>query len=453
MPAGLPYFFFCYSRADIQDSEPYVVQLFEDLRKRVASIEGMAINRDDPERDKKLDSVGFRDVTGVRLGKDWKEAIGKAIQHNAVLVCLYSPNFFSQLETKQFCGKEVTAFLLRNREVHYIKAPPRGNEELELRGWRNIVPIFWERPSIMKGRQPSLPPFVLNAIQWTPHLKRPEDSSLLACYQDLGLRAISRRYRIKYRELVDLVAETIVEFARDPPPALTEVPDIENLRNVFWQPPHDAPLDAVTTVSPEPVLADVSLGPRHLLIIAVRHSAVTNTPWFPYAGEESIAAAVEQFAFRSKLAARWLGLDPSAPNFLDAALSAIRKVASHSGRVLLVGDPLILPDETSRIGLLDLLRQPCRAGLLVPADSQDEIARSIIEKYRDALHSADGSGNWIIRPTVGTIGDFHTAADSVASDLLAKISLADRVRQEPPDNDGPSERPRMANRLNDREAA
>src|SRR5262249_21054081 len=33
--------------------------------------------------------------TGVLHGEDWKAKIGRAIQHNRVLVCLYSPNFFS----------------------------------------------------------------------------------------------------------------------------------------------------------------------------------------------------------------------------------------------------------------------------------------------------------------------------------------------------------------------
>jgi hypothetical protein len=446
MPEAFPYFFFCYSRADIQDGDPYLERLFEDLRKRVANLAGMAINHDEPDRDDKFSLVGFRDQYGVRIGDDWKAKIGQAIQHNAVLVCLYSPNFFTRLETKQSCGKEFTAFLLRNRDAYYVEGTGKPNEELELRGARNIIPILWEDPLVMKEKKPPLPPYLLKDIQWTPDLER-IDSASVARYQTFGLRKISRKYRTKYHDIVENLAERILTLASDPLPPLPEVPEIEKLRNAFWQPPHNAAVDAIETQ--EPVSANVSPGPARVVVVEVRHRA--NDPWFPYVGEESIAAAVEQWAIQRNLGPRRLSLDPSEPNFIDRALAEMRDTASASGRALLVLDPRVLSDEPSRAALFGLLRERCRAGLLIPADDGDEEAKSNLETYLDQLQSADQEGNWVIRSKgIGTIGDFHIGIDSVAGDLLARIVVNDPVRQSPPDNAGPLVRPRMTNRLEDR---
>ena len=52
-----PYFFLCYSRADIQVGEPYVDRLFEDLCTRVAAVAGMGINHNDR-------AIGAKSSTG-----------------------------------------------------------------------------------------------------------------------------------------------------------------------------------------------------------------------------------------------------------------------------------------------------------------------------------------------------------------------------------------------------
>jgi hypothetical protein len=296
---------------------------------------------------------------------------------------------------------------------------------------------------VMKEKTPSLPPYLLNDIQWTPDLEQTH-------YRTLGLRKISQKYRTKYRDIVDNLATRILKLANDPLPPLPEVPEIEKLRNAFWQQPHNAAVDAIAKL--EPVLTNVSPGPGRVVIMEVRHR--TTDPWFPYAGEESIAAAVEQWAVQRNLGARWLSLDPSAPDFIDRALAAMRDTASPSNRALLVLDPRILSNEPSRAALLGLLREPSRAGLLIPADDGDEEAKSNLETYLDQMQSADQGGNWVIRSKgIGTIGDFHIGIDSVANDLLARIVVTDPVRQSPPDNAGPLVRPRMTNRLEDRRAA
>jgi hypothetical protein len=237
-----PFFFFYYSRADLLQDGAFINRLFEDLRARVATAAAMGITPEDPERNAKLNRVGFCDQTGVLHGEDWKAKIGRAIQHNCVLVCLYSPNFFSRSPTKQFCGKEVTAFLLRDRKAHYVEGDGNG---LQLRGARNIIPILWEHPEVMANSDPPLPPYVLHDILWGPALG-PADPKLVNLYLTQGLRAIARRHPRRFEHFVDTLAVRILEMSRDPLPSLPEIPEIERLRNAFWQPPHNAPFEVLT---------------------------------------------------------------------------------------------------------------------------------------------------------------------------------------------------------------
>jgi hypothetical protein len=450
MPEAYPYFFFCYSRADIESRGPYIDRFFEELRERVANIAQLAVTQDDPERSEKLNRVGFRDQRGVKLGTDWKTEIGRAVQHCAVLVCLYSPNFFSPPQVKQFCGKEFTAFLLRNDETYYIGGTGSPTEQLQLRGVRNIIPVIWEDPRVMSAREVPLPPYVLNAIQYVPDTGR--DTDLINLYQSEGLRKIMQgRRSVKYHNIVDLLALNIFALARYPLPPLPEVPEIEELRNAFWQPPHNAPLDtAASGPTPEQMLADTGRGPAHVMIVQVRRHTVSEN-WFPFAGEDSMAAAAAQLSNRWKIATRWLDLDPGAPGFVDTAIAAIQKATGSSGRPLLILDARSLADETSRTAILGLLNRPCPAGLLIPADAADAEAIALVEAHKDKLQAADHSGKWVIRTMVGTMADFHVAADSVDSDLLARRVLTDPVQQSPPQNAGPSVRPQMTNRPSDRQ--
>jgi hypothetical protein len=446
-----PYFFFCYSRADINPDEPYVEKLFEDLRVRVAGLAALGITLEDPDRDEKLNRVGFRDQNGVNLADAWRAQIGRAVQQTSVLVCLYSPNFFSPLQIKQFCGKEFTAFLLRNKDVHYVGGAGPPDEKLQLRGVRNIVPILWDDPQSMKKREIPLPPYLLNDIQDAPSVSR-EDADLITLYRMNGLRNIMIGQRIvKYRRIKELLAQRIFSLTNDPPiPPLPQIPDIEKLRNAFWQPPHDKPLDdAPPPPAPKPILADAAPGSEQVTIVQVRRPAKSEL-WFPFAGEDSMAAAVEQLKNSKRLAVRWLNLDPGDPGFV-ATVAAVLEEAG-SGRLLLVLDAPCLADEASRTAIVRLLRQERTAGLLVLADGMDADATALVAAHKGEVEAANQSGKWVIRMPVSTMKQFYIAADSVASDLLARLVLTKPVRPDLPVNSGPSERPRMTNRL-DRQAA
>jgi hypothetical protein len=95
-------FFFSYSRAD-WEYDVYLERFFADLDMKVAMVTGAGTRK-----------VGFRDEKDVKTGDDWAREISAAVQTSPVLVCIYTPNFFSAERTHEFCGKEFMAFLKRN---------------------------------------------------------------------------------------------------------------------------------------------------------------------------------------------------------------------------------------------------------------------------------------------------------------------------------------------------
>src|SRR5262245_39523573 len=84
-----PCLFFSYSRADW---DPYLELFYNALDRRVARALGWGERR-----------AGFRDEVDVRTGADWNSAISAAVQASDVLVCIFTPNFFSP--DKPFCAR------------------------------------------------------------------------------------------------------------------------------------------------------------------------------------------------------------------------------------------------------------------------------------------------------------------------------------------------------------
>src|SRR5262249_45374381 len=155
----VPYlFFFSYSRADWED-DLYLERFFKDLERKVAGVKG-AGNR----------TVGFRDEEGVKTGEDWNTKISGALQASNVLVCVYTPNFFSAERTHEFCAKEFMAFVQRDPQLRYERVVDNaGRERYEVHEAHNILPILWlsERELVELNK---LPPYAVRTIQYTLYL-------------------------------------------------------------------------------------------------------------------------------------------------------------------------------------------------------------------------------------------------------------------------------------------
>jgi len=435
---AVPYFFFSYSQAD---GDKFLDQFFEDLRLRVANLLGLAIKRNDPGWEEQFNRVGFRDRHGVKTGDDWKEKIGAAMQRSGVLVCVYTPNFFSRLKTKEFCGQEFAAFLKRNPAIRYAPGTGKPEQEFQLKGARNILPVVWYKLRHLQNQ--NLPPYVVHSIAWA--LDRTVAEQVNDHYLEAGLLRIAMERSGEYDDILDHFAERIIAQANDPLPPLPAVPDIESMHNAFWDLPDDHTIDrtAAAAAAVEAMAAPATSGPTRMLVIEVR--AQNPTDWTPYAGDHSIPAVFEEIANQKQLATNWITLDPSAADFPVRILSALDDAAERSIRAVVVVDPRCLADEVARNALVGLLRRPCRAGFLVPADKRDRDATRLIGQYRNLLQPADDSPDWVVRISDVDMTQFRTAVSSVADDILARIVRTDRVRRSPPDNEGPATRPRISN--------
>jgi hypothetical protein len=438
MNGAVPYFFFSYSQAD---GGEFLDRFFEDLRLRVANLSGLGIKKNDPGWEEQFDRVGFRDRHGVKTGEDWKEKIGAAMQCNGVLVCLYTPNFFSRLKTKEFCGREFAAFLKRNPGIRYAPGTGEPEKGFQLLGARNILPIVWYKLRHLQNQK--LPPYVVHSITWT--LDRTVTEQVNARYLEVGLLRIAMERSGEYDDILDHFAERIIALANDPLPPLPGVPDIESLHNAFWDLPEDDKIDptAAATAFVETAVAPVTGGPTRMLVIEVR--AQNPTDWSPYANDHSIPAVFEEIANQKQLVTDWMTLDPNSADFMDRILLALDDAAKRSIRAVVVVDPRCLADEAALNALVALLQEKCRAGFLVPADASDRDAVRLIKQHRQQLQPADDAPDWVVRISEGTMAQFRTAVSSVADDILARIVKTDRVRQNPPDNDGPTTKPRISN--------
>jgi len=172
------YFFFSYARKDDrgegedEDNKQYLLEFFDDLCKEIR------------EREKILkdgDPVGFLDQN-LRLGADYKKRLPEALQTCNVLVCIYSPTYF----TRPVCGKEVSVFL-RRRELHG-KALPEV-----------ILPVIWTKPERI--------PTALGSFQYY-------NRNFPKVYRDgMGLRELmvnranQRDYRLFLAEMTNWVLE------------------------------------------------------------------------------------------------------------------------------------------------------------------------------------------------------------------------------------------------------
>jgi hypothetical protein len=261
------------------------------------------------------------------------------------------------------------------------------------------------------------------------------------------LRICMEPRSVQYHDILEYFAESIVALVRDPLPPLPAMLDIESMRNAFWEPPEEDKVDralAAVAVPDQVMVTSPAQGPSRMLVIELRHANGT-TDWAPYTGE-SIPALFEQIANQEHLATDWLTLDPSAKDFMDRILSELSDAADRSIRAMVVADPLSLTNNISTQNLMELLKQPCRAGLLLPADATNRTQITLIDQFCALLKREGYHPNWIVRDSIGNEAQFRTAASSVLHDVRARIVDTDGPCRSPPKNDGPTTLPRIANR-------
>ena len=447
MNGALSYlFFFSYSRAD-WEYDVYLERFFADLDKKVALVTGAGTRK-----------VGFRDEKDVKTGDDWAREISAAVQTSHVLVCVYTPNFFSAERTHEFCGKELMAFLKRNPKHRYERVVDQGgSERYEVREACNILPILWlgERELVELNK---LPPYAVRTIQYTLNFAS-VPRSLNDQYRAKGMSLITTNRKSTYWQILTHLATRIGELAANPLPSIAPPPDVRTLRNAFWDPPEVAAADSAAPahggddVDDLDDSADLSLGPKRLVAFEVRSSQRDAPAWVPYPGEPSLRVLVEEIAQSRRRTSRYRAFDPSAADFVTTLLAALMNATDKRVLPILFVAPETLGRPEWRMAVVSLLRRQWRGGLVVLVDASDQRSIRLMESIKSDFEMTPNEREWIVvRVALGGVAEFRTAVISVADDILARIVKHGSVERSTSATIGPSVRPRITNTLDARRA-
>jgi hypothetical protein len=238
--------------------------------------------------------------------------------------------------------------LLRHPE---LKRPFWGKP---LVGVTHILPILWHKETALKKE--NLPPKALTSITWM--LGGNVEERLKRMYLEKGVFLLQASTDIAaYEEILNYLAERIIDIARHPLPTLRELPDIETLPSI-WENPDNPDRDGSredTAASETPV----HQGPSLIQVIVLRHDVEDH--WTPF-GDDSLKEMFEEFVNRRapdnrpRLHLEWRMLDPSVEGFVDEAARILEVTRLSSGRPILVADPQGLIQEAARNSLHSLLR-------------------------------------------------------------------------------------------------
>jgi hypothetical protein len=441
--AAIPYFFFSYARAD---RDVYLERFFSDLRNKVASL-----------LDASSDHVAFLDTSNVNTGADWNSKIAKAAQVSRVLVCVYSPRFFSKTRTHEYCAKEFFAFLKRQTSLRYERYIEGDASFFRVRDVRNVIPILWYSEEVLR-KSGDLPPPVVRTIQYTLN----EVASEVAdAYKTKGMNTITiRRTRI-YSDIIQALASLIRDYSNDPLPPLANVPDFAALRNAFWDPPEGTAENEAGTELGVSEITEISVpaellpenrpkdfrGPGELLAIELRSPADRASVWMPYEGQPNFPSLLEDVAAERQLALRSKTLDPADSDFLAQTQEMLAAATATNTMAAVFLDPFCLRDKVVPDRLRALLVEGTwRGGLLLPVGSSDPEALSLAEQHRHLFDlPLDEQQRIVIRWAYGSATDFRVAVLGVLDDILARIIKHGEPHQRIPNNPGPETIPRITN--------
>ena len=96
--------------------------------------------------------VAFIDTDSIKTGEDWNSRIAGALQITKVLVCVYSPNFFSKERRHEYCAKEFDAFLRRHTDLRYESIVEGGQTIVRIRGHATSCRSCGSESSISRRR-------------------------------------------------------------------------------------------------------------------------------------------------------------------------------------------------------------------------------------------------------------------------------------------------------------
>lgn len=387
-------FFFSYARLD---NDQYLEKFFEDLDARVRQMTAH------PE-------PSYRDMSKIEPGDDWPDELVTALQESQTMLCVYSPSYF----TREFCGKEFTIFLERQGL--------RPDADGSVSGSRRIIPVLWMREKDLDRL--NLPPAAVRAIHYLVQA-HPE------VYRQKGLSGILRATgrRGKYQEILDEIADLIVDRALPMLPPLPEKPALKDVRNAFAELP----------------MAEAG-GPRVLRAFYIAADAAQLEAALPFATvrEGSLRAAVSEVGTQHGACSVERLLDPASPTFAEELAEGLRSATARNELALVVAaTPLV------DAALAELLRRVAadpgwRGGIIFAGPAGDASPQEHASAVAAGLgHAASGLNHTHVKAFAGDLGEFRVAVARLIEQLQRGVVAAGTIRRQL-SAQGPGRRPIVA---------
>lgn len=441
----LPLFFFSYARIDW---DPYLDRFLHDLKLEVARELGAT----DPN------TVAFVDTDSVETGEDWNTRIGAAAQRVGVLVSIYSKSYFSVRRTHEYCAKEFYAFLKRAPALRVEKILDGDKTLYRVRDAKNIVPVLWYSESDLLPD--NLPPYVIRTIVYSLNAL---DSAAKSTYKEKGLRRIATKRAGTYFNIVRALARLIEDDSMEPLPAMPNRPEFASLLNVFWDPLGEVGEPRFTggedRTGFNPGLSSISdrrdpsgdsivaeLGPRQLLLVALRAQKTELQEWIPFGGRCSMAALVEEAAIGRHFVISVKNMAVEQPDLLFSSIQQLlfEAQASNTVVVILVDPECLVTFEPVFRSLV--AQDNWSGGVMIPGHSaQTNLHSGFRQSESEFLVSVAQLERIAIRTGVQTPEEFRISFTSLLDDVVGKIVRYGPVMRSSPDNEGLGRKPLIAN--------
>lgn len=202
------WFFLSYARDNLDGG--YLEKFFDELNSTIRHMTTPSESKD-----------GFLDVRNVKLGEDWSDALGAALQNSRVFVSVYSPAYF----VKENCGREWQIFSER-LAAYSATLPPHAKRPALM------MPVLW----LPESDWPSPLPEAASAVQY-------KHSDFGEVYARVGLWQLikNKKYHTHYLSFLDSFAKKLLTAARDHSlPPHQHPPPFKYAKNAFYRPVAEA---------------------------------------------------------------------------------------------------------------------------------------------------------------------------------------------------------------------
>ena len=163
------------------------------------------------------EEIAFLASKDIQAGKDWPDALARALRSTQLMLSFYSGNYFASL----WCGRELGVFLNRRKQWLQTQASKRMPVQAV------IIPILWMPPHANKPKS-------VDSVQFA-------DSDFPKEYLETGLRSLMRLDKKEYHGVLSVLASRITDALKaEPLPMAPDLGPMDKIKSIFHEDPANA---------------------------------------------------------------------------------------------------------------------------------------------------------------------------------------------------------------------